>query len=193
MDTPAFCYLTTRGRRTGRAYTIEIWFVVIGRRGGPSPDAHPILHARHGRPRLVGRRGPRGGHRRSEVGGREGSTSLSLNLSWIANLSQILSLDRVFANSGEPAPRYATIVALHITVGYNRRVELDIAPTVCRYDGCTLGPEGGPAPLVQPLRGANTREASPDRHRPAPHRAPHTRPLTRGGAPAAPGRAAPPT
>ena len=30
MDTPAFCYLTTRGRRTGRAHTTEIWFVVIG-------------------------------------------------------------------------------------------------------------------------------------------------------------------
>ena len=30
MDSPAFCYLTTRGRRTGRPHTIEIWFVVIG-------------------------------------------------------------------------------------------------------------------------------------------------------------------
>ena len=26
----AFCYLTTRGRRTGRPHTIEIWFVVVG-------------------------------------------------------------------------------------------------------------------------------------------------------------------
>src|SRR5438132_13659121 len=30
MDSPAFCYLTTRGRRTGRPHTIEIWFVVRG-------------------------------------------------------------------------------------------------------------------------------------------------------------------
>ena len=30
METSAFCYLTTRGRRTGRPHTIEIWFVVIG-------------------------------------------------------------------------------------------------------------------------------------------------------------------
>jgi deazaflavin-dependent oxidoreductase (nitroreductase family) len=30
MDSPAFCYLTTRGRRTGRPHTIEIWFVVVG-------------------------------------------------------------------------------------------------------------------------------------------------------------------
>jgi len=30
MDSPAFCYLTTRGRRTGRPHTIEIWFVVTG-------------------------------------------------------------------------------------------------------------------------------------------------------------------
>jgi deazaflavin-dependent oxidoreductase (nitroreductase family) len=30
MESPAFCYLTTRGRRTGRPHTIEIWFVVIG-------------------------------------------------------------------------------------------------------------------------------------------------------------------
>lgn len=29
-DSPAFCYLTTRGRRTGRPHTIEIWFVVVG-------------------------------------------------------------------------------------------------------------------------------------------------------------------
>jgi deazaflavin-dependent oxidoreductase (nitroreductase family) len=29
MDSPAFCYLTTRGRVTGRPHTIEIWFVVI--------------------------------------------------------------------------------------------------------------------------------------------------------------------
>ena len=50
-------------------------------------------------------------------------------------------------------------------------VELDIAPTVCRYDGCTLGPEGGPAPLVQPLRGGNIREYCSDRHRIAAHRA----------------------
>lgn len=27
MDSPAFCYLTTIGRRTGRPHTIEIWFV----------------------------------------------------------------------------------------------------------------------------------------------------------------------
>ena len=26
----AFCYLTTRGRRTGRPHTIEIWFVASG-------------------------------------------------------------------------------------------------------------------------------------------------------------------
>jgi len=30
MDSPAFCYLTTTGRRTGRPHTIEIWFVVVG-------------------------------------------------------------------------------------------------------------------------------------------------------------------
>ncbi|HYH50666.1 MAG TPA: nitroreductase family deazaflavin-dependent oxidoreductase [Acidimicrobiia bacterium] len=30
MDSP-FCYLTTTGRRTGRAHTIEIWFVAVGR------------------------------------------------------------------------------------------------------------------------------------------------------------------
>ena len=30
MDSPAFCYLTTRGRRTGRPHTIEIWFVAVG-------------------------------------------------------------------------------------------------------------------------------------------------------------------
>jgi deazaflavin-dependent oxidoreductase (nitroreductase family) len=30
VDSPAFCYLTTRGRRTGRPHTIEIWFVVMG-------------------------------------------------------------------------------------------------------------------------------------------------------------------
>jgi deazaflavin-dependent oxidoreductase (nitroreductase family) len=30
MDSPAFCYLTTKGRRTGRPHTIEIWFVVVG-------------------------------------------------------------------------------------------------------------------------------------------------------------------
>jgi deazaflavin-dependent oxidoreductase (nitroreductase family) len=30
MDSPAFCYLTTIGRRTGRPHTIEIWFVVGG-------------------------------------------------------------------------------------------------------------------------------------------------------------------
>jgi deazaflavin-dependent oxidoreductase (nitroreductase family) len=30
MDSPAFCYLTTRGRRTGRPHSIEIWFVVRG-------------------------------------------------------------------------------------------------------------------------------------------------------------------
>jgi deazaflavin-dependent oxidoreductase (nitroreductase family) len=30
MDAPAFCYLTTRGRRTGRPHTIEMWFVVVG-------------------------------------------------------------------------------------------------------------------------------------------------------------------
>ena len=30
MDSPAFCYLTTRGRRTGRSHTIEIWFVAVG-------------------------------------------------------------------------------------------------------------------------------------------------------------------
>ena len=30
VDSPAFCYLTTRGRRTGRPHTIEIWFVAVG-------------------------------------------------------------------------------------------------------------------------------------------------------------------
>jgi deazaflavin-dependent oxidoreductase (nitroreductase family) len=30
VESPAFCYLTTRGRRTGRPHTIEIWFVVVG-------------------------------------------------------------------------------------------------------------------------------------------------------------------
>jgi len=30
VDTTAFCYLTTQGRRTGRPHTIEIWFVVVG-------------------------------------------------------------------------------------------------------------------------------------------------------------------
>ena len=30
MERQAFCYLTTRGRRTGRPHTIEIWFVVVG-------------------------------------------------------------------------------------------------------------------------------------------------------------------
>jgi deazaflavin-dependent oxidoreductase (nitroreductase family) len=30
VESPAFCYLTTRGRRTGRPHTIEIWFVVLG-------------------------------------------------------------------------------------------------------------------------------------------------------------------
>ena len=30
MESQAFCYLTTRGRRTGRPHTIEIWFVVVG-------------------------------------------------------------------------------------------------------------------------------------------------------------------
>ncbi|HZI37046.1 MAG TPA: hypothetical protein VFF24_01975, partial [Acidimicrobiia bacterium] len=55
-------------------------------------------------------------------------------------------------------------------------MELDIAPTVCRYDGCTLGPHGGPAPLVQPLRGGNIREYCSDRHRIAAHRARQRRP-----------------
>ena len=30
VDGPAFCYLTTTGRRTGRPHTIVIWFVVVG-------------------------------------------------------------------------------------------------------------------------------------------------------------------
>ena len=30
MESSALCYLTTRGRRTGRPHTIEIWFVVVG-------------------------------------------------------------------------------------------------------------------------------------------------------------------
>ena len=55
-------------------------------------------------------------------------------------------------------------------------MELDSAPTVCRYDGCTLGPDGGPAPLVQPLRGGNIREYCSDRHRIAAHRARQRRP-----------------
>ena len=29
MDDRPFCYLTTRGRRTGRPHEIEIWFVVV--------------------------------------------------------------------------------------------------------------------------------------------------------------------
>src|SRR5687767_14353860 len=58
------------------------------------------------------------------------------------------------------------------------RVELDTAPTVCRYDGCTIGPDGGPAPLVQPLRGGNLREYCSDRHRIAAHRARNRRPST---------------
>src|SRR5437764_22620 len=56
------------------------------------------------------------------------------------------------------------------------RVELDTAPTICRFDGCTLGPDGGPAPLVQPLRGGNIREYCSDRHRIAAHRARQRRP-----------------
>ena len=30
MENEAFCYLTTRGHRTGRPHRIEIWFVVVG-------------------------------------------------------------------------------------------------------------------------------------------------------------------
>jgi len=60
-------------------------------------------------------------------------------------------------------------------------VELDTAPTICRYDGCTLGPDGGPAPLVQPVRGGNIREYCSDRHRIAAHRARQRRPAGRGG------------
>ncbi len=59
-------------------------------------------------------------------------------------------------------------------------VELEIAPTVCRYDACTLGPDGGLAPLVQPLRGGNIREYCSDRHRIAAHRARQRRPVTPG-------------
>src|SRR5690349_17037012 len=74
-------------------------------------------------------------------------------------------------------------------------VELDTAPTVCRYDGCTLGPDGGPAPLVQPLRGGNIREYCSDRHRIAAHRARQRRPVAGGAAWAngavAPGLASP--
>jgi deazaflavin-dependent oxidoreductase (nitroreductase family) len=29
VDEPAFCYLTTTGRRTGRPHEIEIWFTAI--------------------------------------------------------------------------------------------------------------------------------------------------------------------
>ncbi|MGH2689486.1 MAG: hypothetical protein ACRDKW_11845, partial [Actinomycetota bacterium] len=54
-------------------------------------------------------------------------------------------------------------------------MELDQAPPVCRYDGCALGPDGGPAPLVQPVRGGNLREYCSDRHRIAAHRARHRR------------------
>ena len=60
-------------------------------------------------------------------------------------------------------------------------MELDIAPTICRYDGCTLGPDGSPAPLVQPLRGGNIREYCSDRHRIAAHRARQRRPMNPGG------------
>ena len=56
-------------------------------------------------------------------------------------------------------------------------MELDIAPAVCRYDGCILGPDGGPAPLVQPVRGGNIREYCSDRHRIAAHRARQRRPV----------------
>ncbi|MGH9039366.1 MAG: hypothetical protein ACRDZ3_03960, partial [Acidimicrobiia bacterium] len=49
-------------------------------------------------------------------------------------------------------------------------MDLDAAPTICRYDACTLGPDGGPAPLVQPIRGGNLREYCSDRHRIAAHR-----------------------
>ena len=30
MESQACCYLTTKGRRSGRPHTIEIWFVVVG-------------------------------------------------------------------------------------------------------------------------------------------------------------------
>ncbi|HKN40540.1 MAG TPA: hypothetical protein VJ456_15695, partial [Acidimicrobiia bacterium] len=59
-------------------------------------------------------------------------------------------------------------------------MQLETAPTICRYDGCTLGPDGGPAPLVQPLRGGNIREYCSDRHRIAAHRARQRRPLAAG-------------
>lgn len=55
-------------------------------------------------------------------------------------------------------------------------MDLDAAPTLCRYDGCTLGPDGGPAPLVQPIRGGNLREYCSDRHRIAAHRSRQRRP-----------------
>ncbi|MDQ3945347.1 MAG: hypothetical protein M3357_09405, partial [Actinomycetota bacterium] len=61
-------------------------------------------------------------------------------------------------------------------------MDLDTAPTVCRYDACTLGPDGGPAPLVQPLRGGNLREYCSDRHRIAAHRSRQRRPLGPSGA-----------
>lgn len=60
-------------------------------------------------------------------------------------------------------------------------MELEHAPTVCRYDACTLGPDGGPAPLVQPMRGGNLREYCSDRHRIAAHRARQRRPVAVAG------------
>ena len=63
-------------------------------------------------------------------------------------------------------------------------MDVEQAPTHCRYDGCTIGPDGGPAPLVQPLRGGNLREYCSDRHRIAAHRARNRRPATAVAPPA---------
>src|SRR5206468_3689303 len=65
----------------------------------------------------------------------------------------------------------ATIVALQTQQRYKWVMDAHAAATLCRYDGCTLGPDGGPAPLVQPMRGGNLREYCSDRHRIAAHRA----------------------
>ena len=74
----------------------------------------------------------------------------------------------------------ATIVALQTQQRYKWVMDAHAAATLCRYDGCTLGPDGGPAPLVQPMRGGNLREYCSDRHRIAAHRARQRRPVQPG-------------
>ncbi|MGH8991737.1 MAG: hypothetical protein ACRDZ7_09450, partial [Acidimicrobiia bacterium] len=65
-------------------------------------------------------------------------------------------------------------------------MDFETAPSVCRYDACGLGPDGGPAPLVQPIRGGNLREYCSDRHRIAAHRSRQRRPLPVPGAASGP-------